>query len=241
MAALAASPRSTSSRVAMAAAQATGLPPNVEPWPPGSQSMTSARATMPASGSPLARPLPMHMMSGSHDLRRSLARPHPAGAPDAGLHLVDHEQDAVVVAQRPELGQPPGGRDDVAALALDRLDEDGGHVGGIGERVNSTSSMYAAPVRASASYGSAVRGVERAGRDDAEAGPLAGLAGGQREAAERAPVEGAEEGDHVGPPGVVAGQLERRLDGLGAGVGEEATPAGRGIGARRASRSHTSA
>ena len=65
MAALAASSRSTRSRVTLAAAQATGLPPNVEPWPPGSQSMISARATMPASGRPLARPLPMHMMSGS--------------------------------------------------------------------------------------------------------------------------------------------------------------------------------
>ena len=64
-AALAASSRSTRSSVASAAAHATGLPPNVEPWPPGSQSMTSERATIPASGSPLAKPLPTHMMSGT--------------------------------------------------------------------------------------------------------------------------------------------------------------------------------
>ena len=36
--------------VARAAAHATGLPPKVEPWPPGSQSMISERAMMPASG-----------------------------------------------------------------------------------------------------------------------------------------------------------------------------------------------
>ena len=66
-----------------------------------------------------------------------------------------------------------------------------------------------------------VRGVERARRGSAEAGPLAGLAGGERQAADRAAVEGAEEGDGVGPAGVVAGQLEGGLDGLGAGVAEE--------------------
>ena len=74
-----------------------------------------------------------------------------------------------------------------------------------------------------------VRGVEAAGRDDAEAGPLAGLAGGERQAAERPAVERAEEGDHVRPAGVVAGQLERGLDGLGAGVGRGTTS---GIGHR---------
>ena len=57
----------------------------------------------------------------------------------------------------------------------------------------------------------------------AEAGPLAGLAGRQRQAAQRPAVEPAEEGDGVGAPGVVAGELERRLDRLGAGVAEEDT------------------
>ena len=54
--------------------------------------------------------------------------------------------------------------------------------------------------------GIAVRGVEAARRDDAEAGALAGLAGGERQAAERAAVEGAEEGDDVGPAGCGGGR-----------------------------------
>ncbi len=62
-----------------------------------------------------------------------LARPHRAGAADAGLHLVDDEQDAVLVAQPAQVGEPAGGRHDVAALALDRLDEDGGDVARVGE------------------------------------------------------------------------------------------------------------
>ena len=62
-----------------------------------------------------------------------LGRPHRAGAADAGLHLVEHEQDAVLVAQPPQVGEPAGGRDDVAALALDRLDEDRRHVARVGE------------------------------------------------------------------------------------------------------------
>ncbi len=37
------------------------------------------------------------------------------------------EQDAVLVAQLGAAAEESGGRHDVAALALDRLDEDGGH------------------------------------------------------------------------------------------------------------------
>ena len=60
-----------------------------------------------------------------------------------------------------------------------------------------------------------------AGRDDAEAAAVLGLRRRQRQRAERAPVEAAVEGDHVRAAGVVAGELERALDRLGAGVGEE--------------------
>ena len=131
LAALSARPDSTSSSVALAAAQATGLPPNVEPWPPGSQSITLGpgddAGERQAAGEALA---------DAHDVGLDavvLARPHRAGAPDAGLHLVDDEQDAVRVAQRAQVGQPAGRRHDVAALALDRLDEDRRHVGRVGE------------------------------------------------------------------------------------------------------------
>ena len=64
-AALAIRPPSSKSIVASDAAQATGLPPNVEPWVPGPQaSMMSARAIMAPSGMPLAMPFAVNTMSG---------------------------------------------------------------------------------------------------------------------------------------------------------------------------------
>ena len=50
------------------------------------------------------------------------------GAADAALHLVGDQQDAVAVAQLPQGRQIAGRWNDVAALALDRLDEDGRHI-----------------------------------------------------------------------------------------------------------------
>src|SRR5260370_37887133 len=60
-----------------------------------------------------------------------LARPHLPGAPDAALHLVAHEQDPVAVAELAQALQGAGRRGDVAALALDLLDEDSGHAFGV--------------------------------------------------------------------------------------------------------------
>ena len=53
-----------------------------------------------------------------------LDRPHLAGAAGARLDLVGNQQDAVAVAQRAQSGQEFVVGDDVAALTLDRLDED---------------------------------------------------------------------------------------------------------------------
>src|SRR5688572_15772905 len=54
-----------------------------------------------------------------------LAREHPPFAPNTALNLVAHEQDAVPVAELAKRREEPSGRDDISALALDRLDEDG--------------------------------------------------------------------------------------------------------------------
>ncbi len=56
--------------------------------------------------------------------------PHLPGTPDARLHLVGDEQDPVLVADVAQLGEPLRRWDDVAALALNRLDDDRGHVFG---------------------------------------------------------------------------------------------------------------
>ena len=45
--------------------QQTGLPPNVEAWLPGGQSISSARAIIAPSGMPLAIPLARQTMSGT--------------------------------------------------------------------------------------------------------------------------------------------------------------------------------
>jgi hypothetical protein len=54
-------------------------------------------------------------------------RKEPAGAREAALHLVGHQHDAVLVAQRAQALQEVERRDVIAALALHRFDHDGGH------------------------------------------------------------------------------------------------------------------
>ena len=56
------------------------------------------------------------------------------------------------------------------------------------------------------------------GNEGGEAALLLRLGGGERERAHGAAVEGAEEADDVLASGVVAGELQRALDGFGAGV-----------------------
>ena len=53
-----------------------------------------------------------------------LDREEAPGAPEAGLHLVDDEHDPGVVAEPPQAGHELLRRDDEAALALHRLDDD---------------------------------------------------------------------------------------------------------------------
>ena len=51
-----------------------------------------------------------------------------AGASEAGLNLVDHEQNAVFIAEPAEAGEEGVGGDEIAALALDGFDENGGEL-----------------------------------------------------------------------------------------------------------------
>ncbi len=54
--------------------------------------------------------------------------PPASRASHAGLHFVYDQQNAVAVAQLAQQREKAGRRHDVAAFALDRLDQDGGHV-----------------------------------------------------------------------------------------------------------------
>ena len=220
--------------MARAAAQATGLPPYVEPWAPGPQaSSRSARATIAPSGMP-----GRDALGGEQDVRLDapvLDRPHLAGPPGARLDLVGDEQDAVLVADLAQALEEAVLGDDVAALALDRLDDDRRDLVGRGELVEQD---LVEPLEV---LDPAVRRVEDARQERPEAGVVLRLRGGQRDRAVRPAVERAEEGDDVRPVGRVAGELDRGLDDLGAGVAEVRPARRPAIGASSARRWQTSA
>ena len=105
------------SMAASAAAQATGLPPKVPPSPPGcAASISSARPITAESGRPPASDFARRHEVGLEAV--VLAGEQPAGAAEAGLHLVGDEQDAVLAADRaPARAGSRRWRDDEAALA----------------------------------------------------------------------------------------------------------------------------
>ena len=111
-----------------AAAVASGWPPKVVAWSPGSNTpATSARAQHAPIGTPLPSALAIDDDIGD-DVEVLMAEP-PAGATEPGLHLVDHEQDPPLVTQSADaLEVLRGGRVD-AALTLHRFEQHGGHRG----------------------------------------------------------------------------------------------------------------
>ena len=114
-----------------AARQASGLPPKVDPWVPGAKtSAAGPRARQAPMGTPLASPLARVMTSGLYPA--VLVGEGQTGASHAGLDLVEHEQPAVGIAQGAQARQVVRRRDVDPALALDRLDQDGGDVVAVG-------------------------------------------------------------------------------------------------------------
>ena len=128
-----------------------------------------------------------------------------SGAADAGLNLVGDEQRAVFAAQRCGAGQEfVGGH--VDALALDRLDDEGRDL-----------ARRQRPVE----RGQIIEGNRRAARQQRfESGAEIRIVG-QRQRAVGKTVEGMRAMNDAGPSGRAARELDRGLDGLGAGIGEE--------------------
>ena len=124
-------------------------------------------------------------------------------------------------------GHEAGLGHDVAALALDRLDDDGGHVVG-GHDLVEEDLVEPGQVGVVA-VGCVVDAVD----EGSQAGVVLGLRGGQGDRAHGATVEATQERDHGMPTGGHARQLERGLDDLGAAVAEVdalAAPDGHGLG-----------
>ena len=154
-------------------------------------------------------PLAIVMISGATPAM--LVGEELAGPPDAGLDLVEDQQEAMFVAEAPQAAQELGRNDAHAALALDRLDHDGAD---------------ARPDRR-------LDGGKIANRDlvepidlRPEAFDIFGLAA-RGDGRERASMEGALEGQDAIALGMAADRLalarhlDRRLVGFGAGIGEE--------------------
>ena len=135
-------------------------------------------------------------------------------AADAGLHLVEAEQCAMLGRELRRGGEEAARRGIDAALALDGLDEDQRRVGADGrlERGHVVQLREGDP-----------------GQERLERGPLRRLAR-RRQRAERPSVERALERDDAGLARRLARVLDRRLDRLGTRVAEERLRAAEALG-----------
>ena len=180
--------------------------------------MISALPITPESGRPAAIDFATVIRSGSTPV--VLDREDPAGAPEAGLDLVDDEDDPVLVADPAHALAELGRRDDEAAFALYRLDHDRGDVLGGDLRDERALERRERVCGARAAVLVRERHAVDLGRERPEPRLVRVGLRGQGEREQRPAVEAALEGDHAGPPGVGARELDRVLDGLGARVEE---------------------
>ncbi len=158
--------------------------------------------------------------------------PHPSGAAHASLDLVVHQQDPVPPADRGDLLHEPRRRDDIAALALHRLHEQGRNLLGrnVGLKVNLLDDAGAVGPAGgglhsvSAPIAIRVGHVDRPRDGGEEPFPMRGPARRERQGTHRPSVEGTQEGDEAPPAGVPAGQLHGGFDALGAAVAKEHLP-----------------
>ena len=158
---------------------------------------------------------------------RVLERPHLARPAVARLHLVGDQQDPVLVAQRAQRAHERDRRRVVAALALDRLDEDRGDLRGGDDRGQQRPQDREARrrggrlVAVELGVGGRVRREVDARQERLVAGPV--VEAGRRHArrTERPAVERAAERDDPGPARDPAGELERAVDRLRARVEEQ--------------------
>ena len=138
-----------------------------------------------------------------------LAGEHPAGTPHPGLHFVEDQQRAKLIAQLTHGGQIALRREDHASFALNRLQDHRRHV--------------VAGFTAFTQHGA--HGVVAEARQQRHKRFAEGGFGGSRQCAQGFPVERAAGGDKGEFPArrlVRFGEFNRRFDRFGAAVAEEA-------------------
>ena len=141
--------------------------------------------------------------------------------PKPGLDLVGDEDDPVAIADAPQAVEELRRSDDEASLALNRLDDD--RRDGLGRDravVNARSSACERVRGGDPAVGVRERHPVDLGRERAETGLVGMHLGGHGQREQRAAVERAVEDDDGRTPRVGAGELDRVLDRLGAGVEE---------------------
>jgi hypothetical protein len=166
-----------------------------------------------------------------HDVRHKVevfARPQATGAPHPRLHLIGDDEDAVGLAQAIQPVEETARGDDVSPLALNRLDDDGGHFLWRNGRLEDNLLDEADAGLPDVLSVGLIRVPKRIRVGDvrdiqqltAEAAPLRRLAAGQREGAERAAVEASIEGDELIATCGIAGDFQGALDSFCSGISE---------------------
>ena len=201
---------SITSSVALPAAIASGLPPKVEPCVPGVMPLPASLVDEEGAD----RESAAERLGERHDVgldAGTLIGEQLAGAAHAALHLVEDQQQAVLVAQRAQAAQEMVLRHAHATLALDRLDQDRGGL-------RADRLLHRLEI--------AERHLVEAFDHRAEAFEIF-LLSARRERRERAAVERALEGDDAIALGLavdrveLARGLDRAFHRLGAGIAEE--------------------
>ena len=150
---------------------------------------------------------------------------HLPSAADTALDLVTYQHDPVLIAEVPEGAQESIGRNDIPAFALDRLYEDRRYIVRSNlpgeEVINRVQRALHSRFGATQLVGIGEGDMVHLGQHGTEVGVLPRLARGEAHGAVGAAVERLLKGDEPGPSGMVAGQLDGRLDGFGARVGEK--------------------
>ena len=158
--------------------------------------------------------------AGAEPLRRSddvwlnaevLNRPHLAGATNARLHFVNNDGDAVLVGDLLQAREEVLIRNHVAALTLNRLHNERGDLVARDRSRNDALLKFVETLTAE-------RHVKKAWGERPKVGVILRLGVGERQRAERAPVEAANESNDPLTTRHVARQLNRGFNRLGARV-----------------------